>query len=96
MHAIRTPRYKFIRYYGIWDLDELYDLENDPAEMRNLFVDPADLRAANSMRQELFDRLQQTGGMSIPMRPDRGRSMNLRRASGSKPADFPPQMIRQK
>ena len=30
MHAMRGARYKYIRYYGIWDTDELYDLRADP------------------------------------------------------------------
>ena len=34
--ALRTGRYKFIQYHGIWDLDELYDLKNDPLEEHNL------------------------------------------------------------
>ena len=28
--ALRTQRYKFIQYHGVWDLDELYDLRDDP------------------------------------------------------------------
>ena len=40
MHALRGARYKYIRYYGIWDTDELYDLSEDPLEMRNLMRDP--------------------------------------------------------
>ena len=27
LHALRGDKYKFIRYQGIWDIDELYDLE---------------------------------------------------------------------
>ena len=27
MHAIRTDQYKYIHYYGIWDTDELYDIQ---------------------------------------------------------------------
>ena len=34
--AVRTDRYKFVRYPGIDDLDELYDLEKDPDEMTNV------------------------------------------------------------
>ena len=31
IHAVRGARYKYIRYYGLWDTDELYDLMDDPA-----------------------------------------------------------------
>ena len=37
--AVRSDRYKFIRYHGIWDTDELYDLEKDPQELENLIND---------------------------------------------------------
>ena len=26
--GVRTDRYKYIRYHGLWDRNELYDLEN--------------------------------------------------------------------
>lgn len=41
MTAIRTNRYKLITYPEIRDIDELYDLEQDPHEMNNLAVDGA-------------------------------------------------------
>jgi arylsulfatase A-like enzyme len=34
--AVRTDRYKYIRYKELQGMDELYDLETDPFEMRNL------------------------------------------------------------
>ena len=33
--AVRTPEYKFIHYIEQKDMDELYDLQNDPYEMNN-------------------------------------------------------------
>ena len=34
--GVRTDRYKLMRYHGVWDRYELYDLEEDPDEMNNL------------------------------------------------------------
>lgn len=34
--GIRTDRYKYITYHGVWDTEELYDLERDPQEMHNV------------------------------------------------------------
>ena len=38
--GVRTDAYKFIHYHGIWDIDELYDMQNDPDEMHNLIDQP--------------------------------------------------------
>jgi arylsulfatase A-like enzyme len=35
--GIRTNRYKLIRFYGEKNFWELYDLKNDPSEMKNLY-----------------------------------------------------------
>ena len=34
--AVRTERYKYIKYTSLTGMDELYDLETDPFEMDNL------------------------------------------------------------
>jgi N-acetylglucosamine-6-sulfatase len=40
-HAIRTERWKYISYKELAGMDEFYDLESDPFEMRNLVDEPA-------------------------------------------------------
>jgi N-acetylglucosamine-6-sulfatase len=95
MHALRGARYKYIRYYGLWDTDELYDLQADPLETRNLIRDPAHQQMATQMNAELFRTLEATGGLYIPLAPDRGGSNNLRRPAGSRGAEFPPHMFPQ-
>lgn len=66
--ALRGDRYKYIYYHGIWDLEELYDLQTDPQERYNLIRVPAYREVARQMRRRLFDRLESTGGMQIPLR----------------------------
>ncbi len=39
-YGVRTDRYKLIHFYGL-DEWELYDLEQDPDELRNVYADPA-------------------------------------------------------
>ena len=88
-HAIRTDRYKFIRYHGIWDLDELYDIRSDPDETMNLINSPAHRHVAENLRKRLFELIQETGGLSLPLRPDRGSWFPWRRGDGAESADFP-------
>jgi len=91
-HAIRTDRYKFIRYQGIWDIDELYDLQEDPLESRNLIFDDKHAQLINQLRERLFDLLEETKGMNIPLQRDRGGQMNKRNPDKSKPAQFPTEL----
>jgi len=37
--GLRTDKYSYMRYHGIWDINELYDIENDPHQMNNLLGD---------------------------------------------------------
>ena len=66
--ALRTDRYKYIYYHGIWDRNGFYDLETDPVERHNLINVPAYQEQIAEMRDRLFDRLEETGGMQIPLR----------------------------
>lgn len=89
IHALRGERFKYIRYHGLWDSDELYDLQADPLEMRNLIRDQAHQATVREMNARLFRVLEETGGMSIPLQPDRGGQQHLRRDDGSHAFDFP-------
>jgi arylsulfatase A-like enzyme len=47
--AVRDERYKFIRYRELQGMNELYDLQQDPSELRNLI----DSGSANAERQRM-------------------------------------------
>ena len=66
--ALRDGRYKYIYYHGVWDTNELYDLETDPAERFNLIDLPAYREQVARLRDRMWDRLEQTGGMLIPLK----------------------------
>ncbi len=95
MHALRGDRYKYIRYQGLWDLDELYDLEKDPLETQNLIDSPEHKQVVLEMNRKLFGILETTGGMYIPLNADRtlGQS-DKRNAAGSKAAEFPAAIVK--
>lgn len=92
--ALRGDRYKFIRPHGIWDVEELYDLQEDPLESRNLIFRPELQPVIEQMRGRLFQILEETGGMSMPLYPDRGGSQNRRSPNRSKAAEFPAELER--
>jgi len=93
LHAIRTDRYKFIRPYGVWDVEELYDLEKDPHEIVNLIRDPQQQQRVQAMKSQLFELLKDSDGMSIPLFADRDAQMNRRLSSGTPQAPFPEHLI---
>jgi arylsulfatase A-like enzyme len=78
VHAVRTSKYKYIRYHGVWDINELYDIENDPQEMNNLIRNDNYKEVAKSLRKALFDWLEKTEGESMPLKPDHGRRFDHR------------------
>jgi N-acetylglucosamine-6-sulfatase len=72
VHGIRTDRYKYIHYHGVWDTDEFYDLAEDPNEGKNLIGFPEHMDRITDFNHRLFDWLEASGGMLIPLRRDQG------------------------
>jgi arylsulfatase A-like enzyme len=68
MHGVRTDRYKYIRYHGVWDTNEFYDLQEDPYEMHNLIASPEHQDTIRAMLDELYGWMETTGGMQIPLK----------------------------
>lgn len=52
--AVRSTRYKYIYYNGVWDINELFDLQKDPYEMNNLIRDTAYRKTGLQLKDELF------------------------------------------
>jgi N-acetylglucosamine-6-sulfatase len=63
--AVRTERYKYIRYTELEGMDELYDLQADPYEMTNIIESELGRSVLPALRQEL-DRLVGTTASSRP------------------------------
>jgi N-acetylglucosamine-6-sulfatase len=68
MHGVRTDRYKLIRYHGIWDTNEFYDLREDPYEMNNLIASEEHQKLIEALTTDIYDWLESTGGMQIPLK----------------------------
>jgi arylsulfatase A-like enzyme len=52
-YGVRNERYKLI-YFNKIDQWELYDLEKDPHELKNLYADPAHTETVKKLRGELY------------------------------------------
>lgn len=74
--AVRTDKYKYISYNGIWDINELYDLQNDPYEMNNLIRNKNMDSIGLGLRNDLFDWLQKTNGLQIPLKKQTDRKID--------------------
>jgi N-acetylglucosamine-6-sulfatase len=58
--AVRNDRWKYIHYTDVADSDELYDLQADPYEMKNLIADAGAAEQLKVMKAELERQLNAT------------------------------------
>lgn len=68
IHAVRTERWKYARTPDIKDIDEVYDLKNDPYELRNLARDPDHRDRVEELSKELDRLLEETRYPTGPQR----------------------------
>jgi choline-sulfatase len=59
MRMLRTKEWKLVRHYHANELDELYDLKNDPDEKRNLYRDAAYRETRAQLQQRLNERMKE-------------------------------------
>jgi N-acetylglucosamine-6-sulfatase len=55
--AVRTGRWKYIHYTELAGMDELYDLETDPFEVKNLVAEPSAQPTLQNLREQLRELL---------------------------------------
>jgi N-acetylglucosamine-6-sulfatase len=93
--SVRGNQYKYTTYYGLWDTDELFDIQADPQEQNNLIYKPDYAQTKQQMQNRLYTMMAELGGMNIPLNPPRGRQQNkrLRNRGGVQAADFPAALI---
>ncbi|MEQ9865803.1 sulfatase family protein [Pectobacterium aroidearum] len=96
--AIRTPEYKYIQYYGIWDKEELYDMKNDPDEKQNL-IDSKDKKLIETkiaLRKQLYMELKDHDNRNVIPYNQRTKEGQVFRyqETGKKMADFPDEWLR--
>jgi N-acetylglucosamine-6-sulfatase len=58
--AVRNDRWKYIHYTELSDADELYDLQADPYELKNLIHEPAAATSLETMNDELRQLLAES------------------------------------
>ena len=75
MYGVRTERFKLVRYYEPqWDAWEMFDLELDPAEMKNIAEDPRYqsmrkylTKILADLREQYDDDTGEVGGGQFPV-----------------------------
>ena len=89
--SLRGEQYKFTPYHGLYDTDELFDIQADPMEQNNLIHDPKFAKIHKEMQTTLYEMMDELGGMNIPMNPPKGNRKVERLCSkgGVYAADFP-------
>jgi N-acetylglucosamine-6-sulfatase len=77
--AIRGERYKYVFYHGLWDQNGFYDLQTDPHERHNLIAVPGYQDRISAMKSQLFNELEASGGLNIPVRRPAGDRLDQRK-----------------
>ena len=78
-YAIRSSRYKYIYYHGVWDKNEFYDLETDAREMHNLINAPEHQQRIKEMQKSMFDFLEAEQASDVKFRRPANFSANERK-----------------
>ncbi|MDT8390182.1 MAG: sulfatase-like hydrolase/transferase [Lentisphaeria bacterium] len=63
-YAARAATHKYVRWYGQENFEELYDLEKDPDELRNVVADPAYQEPCRDLSSRAHAWWKETGGQS--------------------------------
>ncbi len=80
--GLRTDQHSYMRFQGVWDLYELYDIQKDPDQMNNLLgnvrlttqagdilrqiKDPGLREMVNDFQKRMFGIIRETGGRVDP------------------------------
>ncbi|WP_417393456.1 sulfatase [Gimesia sp.] len=93
-NGVRTKRYKLIDFYNLGEW-ELYDLEKDPREMKNVYSEPEyaqvvkDLKAELKLLQAKYQVPDDTGSVakdppSLHLKPGKKGTAQKKKAAGKK------------
>ena len=63
-YGVRTDRYKLIHYYYNIDVWELFDLQNDPDELHNIYDDPDNEELIQTLKIKMAELQKQYGDTS--------------------------------
>jgi len=73
-YGVRTKRYKLIHFYRDIDAWELYDLQKDPSELKNVYGNPEYAPIVKQLKAELARLREQYGDSTGGVNPQKPRS----------------------
>ena len=79
LFAIRTDRWKYIYYHGLWDKDSFHDLQTDPLERHNLISVPSYQEQIAKLKKQMFDELGKSGALQMPVLRPEGEPLHDRK-----------------
>ena len=63
--AVRNERWKYIHYFELEGMDELYDLKADPYEMKNIIRQPGAAKILEGMKRDMEGLLKTPNGKKL-------------------------------
>lgn len=69
IHGLRTEQHSYMQYAGVWDKNELYDIQADPDQTNNILGDVEIVRSRGRVFHQIPDRERQelVGGLQRKM-----------------------------
>ncbi|MFD2516466.1 sulfatase family protein [Salinimicrobium flavum] len=95
-YGVRTHRYKLMHFYDDIDSWEMYDLQKDPQEMKNLYNDPAyagvqeNLHNSLDSLQKVYKVTDKEFAQTPPERVEQAYR-NFAKLAGEDPENYPPE-----
>jgi arylsulfatase A-like enzyme len=85
--SLTQDRYKYVRCLVENSLEEFYDLDSDPDELRNLAIEPEHASLLADYRERMVCELRRTGAELVENMPEPRTILQLHKKMTALPSD---------